>query len=193
MHKGKDPTKCDEPVPVREPRMTVRKSTGGMMSVPRVRLTNQQELNHCPPLPSSYASRQLPRNPPFSIYRRALWHQSAQLNFHPHQHLPHPEPSRPPESTLVEWDPGSNCQRRIQPSRSNMSGWKTHHCTKASTPHLILLSQTFRNNTIALQMQPCDKASSSLPTLPMHPIPSQQLPQPLQFLTTPKMSLLIME
>ncbi len=49
LHKGKDPTECDEPIPVRALRMTVRKSTGGMMSVPRVKLTNQHELNHCPP------------------------------------------------------------------------------------------------------------------------------------------------
>ncbi len=65
-----------------------------------------------------------------------------------------------------------------------MNGWKTQHCTKASHPHLIPLFQTSKNNTIVLQMQPCDKASLSLPTLPLH-----QLPQPLQFLTTLKMKM----
>ncbi len=49
LHKGKDPTECGEAVPVRARRMTVRKSTGGMMSVPRVRLTNQHEFSHNPP------------------------------------------------------------------------------------------------------------------------------------------------
>jgi hypothetical protein len=41
LHKGKNPTAYDDPVPMRARRMTLRKSTGGMMSVPRVKLTNK--------------------------------------------------------------------------------------------------------------------------------------------------------
>ena len=49
LHQAPNPTECDRSPPMRARRMTVRKSTGGMMSVPRARLTNQQEINHCPP------------------------------------------------------------------------------------------------------------------------------------------------